>query len=300
MLVAHDEAGDHLTRLAAHQRGRRRVAEEVGRRLIGEHHPAVAAADRDRLCDAGEDGFEPALRLPQIRVQKRVVERERGAPRDLDDQVEVVLVVGDAFAETQHRQGPEDASPSDERGDDDRSVVVGRHERCVLVASREGYERSGRNVREELRPPAAQHPCHRMLARRIERVARADRLERLRHARGSRRDGDAGDRPVLLASVDHAQVREPRNGEPGHLTHRRRGVERAREDRAGLDQKLAGQRGARRRHVLHAMLQASISTALGPSWHAFSLCRNRLDRPAPGARRRSHCELPATGRSATH
>jgi hypothetical protein len=114
------------------------------------------------------------------------------------------------------------------------------HERRVLGAARERPQLLVRHRDEKLRLAGSDYPCHRMIARGVQRVARTQAFQIPGHAGASGRDGDPGDRPILSAAVDHAQVSEPRHGESGDLLHRCRHIERAREDRPRLDQKPTG------------------------------------------------------------
>ncbi len=244
----------------AHQlRGRVR-AEQIGGGLVGEDRLSALVGQRDRLGEVHEHGLQTLLDAPYLREQPRVVDRHarrvvparRRAP-------------GRRSRRARCRRG---AAPTARRAFGRGRAAARRQPSgsdCSIMnrACSEPWanERSSmlRHLRQQLRLAAADHARDRVLAVGIERMRARRPPAPTRAIRVGRRDRDLPDRAVVVAQVDHAQVRQTRHRQIGDLLHRRRQVERRRQHGARLDQQLDRDVVRRQRLLAHGASSAERS-----------------------------------------
>ena len=82
-------------------------AEQLGGRLVGEDDALVGIGECDRLGDVDEDRLEPLLDPAHLGIEAGVVDRQRRAPCELGDDLEIIGTVGPAAPEPQNRERAE-------------------------------------------------------------------------------------------------------------------------------------------------------------------------------------------------
>jgi hypothetical protein len=225
MLVAHEIARHQRSLLGADQLIRARSAEQIGGRLVGEHDAALGVGERDRLGEAHEDGSQPLLDATHLRVQARVVDRQRRAARELVDDREVALLVGGVVAQAQHRQRSQGALPGCQGRHHGGVIAVLDHEPRMACSGGVGAQLVALHLRQQHRAPAADHLRHGVGALGVQPAALAQRAQVLGDRLLDARSGRLHDRAVLVDQVDHAQVGKARNRQARDAPERRGHVE---------------------------------------------------------------------------
>ena len=228
------EVRDHLGERPADVRFRR-LAVQLRERVVDtdEAQLAIPEADSDRSRD--EERVELRVGVARGTEEKRVLDRERGAPADLARQLEVDRAEPPSRLAGAERDRPEQQSARLERDDDVRGRVEGPVEGEMLLVDRGASERRVACILDQVRLARAEHLGDGVGLVLLGRVALAERAQELLPLGIPVRDHDLTQAAALLLDhVDDAVVGEPRDEQRGELRERRRVVEPGGEERARL------------------------------------------------------------------
>ena len=131
----------------------------------------------DRLGQVHEDRLQATLDAAHLRIQTRIVDRQRRTPRELADELQILLAIGRAVAQAQDRKRSERALAREQRRDHRRAVTVLDHELGVLGALREGAQQRARHLGQQHRLSTAQNLGDGMSSVGVERVLDAQLFE---------------------------------------------------------------------------------------------------------------------------
>ncbi len=227
------EVGDHLRERASDVLlGREPVELRQSVVDLDEAELAVPEADPHRRRD--EQRVQLGVGLLRRAEEERVVDRQRGAARDLVRQLEIGLVEAAGRLAGAQRDRAQQPPARLERDDDVRDGFERVVEREVLGVDGGALERVLAGVFDQQRRPRAEHDTDGMSLVRLGRVAAAQLAQEILASGVAVGDHDLAQRAVGLERVDDAVVRNARDEQVREVGERGLEVERRRQQRARL------------------------------------------------------------------
>ena len=159
----------------------------------------------------------------QLGEQPRVVERQRGAARDLAGQLGIGVVVVRRAAEAHEAEHADRPPASDQRHRQRGGVPGAQHELQVLLVDGEGAQALGPDLVLQVRAAGARRDRDRVRAAGVQRIARARGVEHLERARIGRVGGGLAELAVV-DEVDDAQLGHVGHGHADDLAQHRLGL----------------------------------------------------------------------------